>query len=384
MEPTSPALVVGLLSVAVALLTVALLRRRIVTSTLAVVLALSLAMLAGVTLVNDYYGYYRTWTALRQDLGSESLSLTAPAAARRAAWRNLHGRLESIRVPGARVDRSALVYLPPQYQSNPADRFPMAELLHGSPGQPSDWVTSLQIVHVMDSLISAHQLGPLVLVMPSINSGRDYEDCVNGPLAADETYVADDVPAYMRAHYRVSPDAAQVGIAGFSSGGYCAANLALRQPGRFGAAAVIDGYFRAQDGPAAAALGQRPALLAANSPLYLAARLSPGTHPLPAFWVMAGTGAYGDYLAAESFVAELDRCDDPAFVLDPGAGHNFYAWQKAVPSMLVWLWTELAAPGQRAQYPILPPPPTVLTTVPQPLPSATLSGTDSTLQSLQG
>jgi poly(3-hydroxybutyrate) depolymerase len=261
----------------------------------------------------------------------------------------------------------------------------MAELLHGSPGQPSDWVTSLQIVHVMDSLISAHQLGPLVLVMPSIDSGRQYEECVNGPLGADQTYVADDVPAYMRAHYRVSQDAAQLGIAGFSSGGYCAANPALRQPGRFGAAAVIDGYFRAQDGPAAAALGHGAGLLAANSPLYLAARLSPGTHPLPAFWVMAGTGAYGDYLAAESFVAELDRCDDPAFVLDPGAGHNFYAWQKAVPSMLIWLWTELAAPGQRAEYPVLPPPPSALTTVPQPLRSgATLSGTDSTLRSLHG
>lgn len=383
MEPTSPALVVGLLCAAVAALTAAVLRRRILISALAIGLALSLAVLAGVALVNDYYGYYRSWTALRQDFGSQSLSLTVPAAARRTAWRDLHGRLESIRVPGSRIDRSALVYLPPQYQVDAAGQFPLVELVHGSPGQPSDWVTSLQIVQEMDSLISARQLGPLVLVMPSSNSGHEYEECVNGPLAADETYVADDVPAYMRAHYRVSSDAAQLGIAGFSSGGYCAANLALRQPGRFGAAAIIDGYFRAQDGPAAAALGDRRALLAANSPLEVAARLRPGSHPLPAFWVMAGTGAYGDYLTARSFVAELDHCADPAFVIDPGAGHNFYAWQKAVPSMLAWLWTQLASPDQRAKYPVLPPLPTALTPVGQPLsPQATLSGTDSTLRSL--
>jgi poly(3-hydroxybutyrate) depolymerase len=382
-EPTSPVLIVGLLSVAVGTLAVAVRRRRILTSTLAIPLALSLAVLAGVALVNDYYGYYRTWAAVRQDFGPHSLTLTVPAAARRMPWRDLHGRLESIRVLGSGIDRSALVYLPPQYQMDPAGHFPLVELLHGSPGQPLDWVTSLQIVHAMDSLISAHQLGPLVLVMPSSNSGHDYEECVNGPSAADETYVADDVPAYLRAHYRVSGDAAQLGIAGFSSGGYCAANLALRERDRFGAAAVLDGYFRAQDGPAAAALGRHPALLPANSPLDVAARLRPGSHPLPAFWVMAGTGAYGDYLTARSFVAELDRCADPAFVIDPGAGHNFYAWQKVVPSMLVWLWTELASPDQRAQYPVLPPPPSALKPVPQPLSSrTTLSGTDSTMLSL--
>jgi enterochelin esterase-like enzyme len=382
-EPTSPVLVVGLLTAAVFIVTAAFLRRGLLTSTLAIPLALSLAVLAGVALVNDYYGYYRTWAALRQDFGAHVLPDTVPAAAGRTAWRDLHGRLESIRVPGSRLDRSALVYLPPQYQLDPAGQFPLVELLHGSPGQPSDWVTSLRIVQDMDSLISAHQLGPLVLVMPSINSGHTYEECVNGPSAADETYVADDVPTYIRAHYRVSRDAAQLGIAGFSSGGYCAANLALRQPGRFGAAAVIDGYFRAQDGPAAAALGRRPALLAANSPLQVAARLRPGTHPLPAFWVMAGSGASGDYVAARSFVTELDRCADPAFVVERGAGHNFYAWQKAVPSMLVWLWTQLANPDQRAQYPVLPPPPSPLVPVAQTLPSPSiLSGTDSTLLSL--
>jgi hypothetical protein len=45
-----------------------------------------------------------------------------------------------------------------------------------------------------------------------------------------------------------------------------AANLALRHPGSFGAAAVINGYFRAADGPAGAALNNSPALEAAAVP----------------------------------------------------------------------------------------------------------------------
>ena len=35
-----------------------------------------------------------------------------------------------------------------------------------------------------------------------------------------------------------------MGHGGYSSGGYCAADLALRHPGSFGATAVINGYFR--------------------------------------------------------------------------------------------------------------------------------------------
>ena len=64
-----------------------------------------------------------------------------------------------------------------------------------------------------------------------------------------------------------------MGVAGYSSGGYCAANLALRHRGSFGAAAVINGYFRAADGPPARA-EQWPAAGSANSPLYLAERLT--------------------------------------------------------------------------------------------------------------
>ena len=35
---------------------------------------------------------------------------------------------------------TALVYLPPQYFAEPALRFPVVYLLHGSPGTPADWI----------------------------------------------------------------------------------------------------------------------------------------------------------------------------------------------------------------------------------------------------
>ncbi len=111
---------------------------------------------------------------------------------------------------------------------------------------------------------------------------------MNGPGLTDDTYLTQDVRADVLARYRASHDPYEWGVTGYSSGGYCAANLALRHRGTFGAAAVIEGYFRAADGPAAAALNHSGPLETANSPLYLAERLTPGSGPVPAFWVAAG------------------------------------------------------------------------------------------------
>src|SRR6202043_2033013 len=117
----------------------------------------------------------------------------------------------------------------------------------------------------------------------------------NGPGVRDDTYLTQDVRNDMLARYRVSHDPYEWGAAGYSSGGYCAANLALRHPGSFGAAAVLNGYFRAADGPAGTALNHSQPLEAANSPLYLAEKLQPGSGPVPAFWVAAGTHDTADY-----------------------------------------------------------------------------------------
>ena len=246
------------------------------------------------------------------------------------------------------------MYLPPQYgQARYAHvRFPVVELFHGTPGSPLSWDTVLQINRVADTLIARHLIGPMVLVMPSINgAGRHYQDCVNGPGVSDDTYLTQDVRADLIARYRVSHDPYQWGMAGYSSGGYCAANLALRHPGSFGAAAVIEAYFRAADGPAATALNHSQPLETANSPLYLAERLTPGSGPLPAFWVAAGTHQKTDYQTATLFAAALNRFEQvPLIKLNAADSGN--AWQAALPTALAWMWQQLAPPDLRVLFPV--------------------------------
>jgi len=156
----------------------------------------------------------------------------------------------------------------------------------------------------------------------------------------------------IQARFRVSRVPAEWGIAGYSSGGYCAANLALRHRAAFGAAAIMDGYFRPQDGPAAAALGYQPAAEAANDPIGLAQALPTGAAPLAAFWVAAGTANAADWSGAQAFVRALHGVEQVPLYREPGAGHNFYAWRPALPHALTWLWQRLAPPAMRVAFPV--------------------------------
>jgi hypothetical protein len=308
--------------------------------------------------VNYYYGYYTTWGQLAADLGGGGTGdLGAlPATASSTSTQGAAGRIGWVQLPGplSGYSRRGLVYLPPQYSEAryAGVRFPVLELFHGTPGTPLSWQTVLRIGQVADTLIAKHLMGPMVLVMPAINgTGHDYQDCVNGPSVNDDTYLTRDVRTDISFRYRVSRDAYQWGLAGYSSGGFCAADLALRHPSSFGSAAVINGYYRAADGPAGTALGRSPALEAANSPLFLAEKLPPDTSPLPAFWVAAGANDKADYQPATVFAAALDRIQQVPFD-KLNAGDTANAWQRVLPTALTWTWQQLAPPDLRVLFPV--------------------------------
>jgi hypothetical protein len=321
-------------------------------------LSIAMAMVAGIVAVNNFYGYYTTWGQLWADfhggtggLGTISAASRQPVGSGRFGWIDLSGRQSG-------YDRRALLYLPPQYGEPQYAhvRFPVVELFHGSPGSPLAWDTLLRIDQVANQLIESRAIGPMILVMPSIDGpGRDYQDCVNGPGVSDETYLLNDVRADLEAKYRVSLDGYQWGASGYSSGGFCAANLALRHPTWFGAAAVMNGYYRAADGPAGAALGGNQALEAANSPLFLAEKENAGG-PLPAFWVAAGTTDKTDYGPATTFATALDHYEQVPFI-KLNAGDTANAWEASVPVALTWLWQQLAPPDLRVLFPVHSPTP---------------------------
>lgn len=150
-------------------------------------LALVMPFVLGVAAVNAYYGYYRDWHGLVVGLqGTPEPGLAAlPQRPIRAAaavkltndpLASTPGKLVELQLAGAPsgISRAGYVYVPPEYGDArfPTSELPIVELLHGTPGQPDSWITSLHIGKVMDQLRATHQVSPMILVMPNSNGAR--------------------------------------------------------------------------------------------------------------------------------------------------------------------------------------------------------------------
>jgi enterochelin esterase-like enzyme len=377
LEPQSTALFVLLMVAFGALMWWMLATRQVALRVLGACLAFIPAMLFGVVAVNKYYGYYETWGAAIADLTNQGVK-TAPHVPDNLASGLQLERLDGneiylklaqqqgftlrLTVAGRRshITRAVYVYLPPQYfqPAYKGYRFPAIELIHGQPGAPQDWINVVGMTDILDRLVNERLAQPAVLVMPDANGAQNVSlQCLNqvgGP--QDLTYLALDLPGAIARVVRVQPPGAAWGVAGYSEGGYCAANMALRLPSRYGFAAVLSGYFKPLDNQLAHPIrqvnpfGGNRKLQAQNTPLEEIGTLSTGVL-LPRFWLGAGQGNGVDVANAEIFrqVLLLRQADVP-LTLTAGGGHTMATWRAEAPSMLQWMTKGLAVAVQRAQW----------------------------------
>jgi enterochelin esterase-like enzyme len=349
---------------------------------LAACLAFIPAMLFGVAAVNRYYNYYQTWGAIEADFTNQGVA-TLPQGPHLAgkggdtitklglspqarAEATQTGYLFETTVPGklSKISRTVYVYLPPQYfmTKYASYRFPAIELLHGSPGSPEQWIDPMNILPTLDDMIATHHADPVVLVMPDTNGGQDYSlQCLNAVGGAqDATYVALDVPNFVTANYRVQPPGKAWAVAGLSEGAFCAANLALQYPTKFGFAGTMSGYFAPLDNqtpkdnkPGAPPVytlpfGHDTALKDRNTPDKYISEMPPGTI-IPRFFLAAGADDAQDVQAAESFRQQLQLYQaNVPLDLVPGASHDASAWRGAERPMLSWMTPQLELNAHKA------------------------------------
>ena len=370
LEPQSTALFVLLITIFGVLMWRTLATRRAAFRVLAACLAFVPAMVFGVLAVNKYYGYYQTWGAMVADLTQQDASaapqvpgveLAADSRSGALGGSGAHlklaqrqGYLVRTTVAGPRsgITRVVYLYLPPQYfqPAYRAYRFPVIELIHGEPGVPQDWITVVGVTRAFDRLLADKLARPAVLVMPDANGGaRISLQCLNqvgGP--QDLTYLAVDVPTQVTRMLRVSRPGRAWGVAGYSEGGFCAANMALRYPHRYGFSGVLSGYFAPLDNQLAGT-GRPVSPFAGddrvreqNTPLDELASL-PAATVIPRFWLAAGGADSQDVANAEGFWKELrPRQPEAPLTLTRGSGHTMTTWRAQVPSMLAWMTPRLA------------------------------------------
>ena len=355
--------------------------RQIVFRLLAACLAFIPAMMFGLAAVNRYYDYYQTWGSIAADFtnqgvatlpqvpqlagkvsgGISKLGLSPQARAEATQTGYLFETV--VRGRESRISRTVYIYLPPQYflAKYGTYRFPVIEMLHGQPGNPEQWVNPMNILPTLDDMIASRQADPVVLVMPDTDGGEKYSlQCLNAVGIQDATYVAVDVPNFVAANYRVQPPGRAWGVGGLSEGGFCAANLALQYPDRFGYAGVMSGYFapssdlvppRNHSGAApvnVAPFAGNPKLLRRNSPSIYITQLPVGTL-IPQFFLAAGQLDTQSVQASESFrqEAQLYQANVP-LVLIPHASHDATAWRGALRPMFSWMTPQLAHQAQLA------------------------------------
>ncbi len=264
-----------------------------------------------------------------------------------SAQRASKGELESVSITGASsgLASHAFVYLPPQYfrTAYRHARFPVAEVFTGYPGNDRNLINALDYPGVLRQEIDGGRARPMVLVMlrPSMSYHRDFEctDVPSGPQA--QTFLADDVTSTISRHFRVWPVA--WGAIGDSTGGYCAAKLAMTSPTTYRAAVSLSGYYHSlQDHTTGDLYAGSPVVRDLNDPTWRLGHLPAPATSLLVTISKEEKGALG-YRDTRAFLA---RVKDPMRVdtiITPHGGHNFQAWTALLPQALDWLSSRLHA-----------------------------------------
>ena len=130
--------------------------------------------------------------------------------------------------------RAAWVYLPPAWFAADRPLLPVLMLIGGQPGGPRDWLDGGRLAQRMDAWAAAHGGLAPVVVMPDALGGPVADPmCLDSALGRTDTYLSQDVPAWVTSTLHVDPDHTHWAVGGFSFGGTCALQLAVGHPDLF-------------------------------------------------------------------------------------------------------------------------------------------------------
>ena len=328
-----------------------------------------MVLLTAAVILNDKYIFYADWTDVRGSLFGGRVTSTAHAGGAAAQAANTHlgsnapgpsvGALPSL-PPGAgsgdRVLRFqltgpvsglrgfVLVTLPEGYTqpANATRRYPVLETFPGYPGDPSQWIDTMNLGAVLDNAVAARSAGPVITVSPMTEfpPGVDTE-CVNGtgndPMV--ETWLTQDVPDWAQRSFRVQPGRASWATLGLSAGGWCAAMATMLHPDQYATGIVMGGYFKPEFSALYTPFGSH-SRQARRYDLVALARRAP---PPVALWLET---SHSDKISYPSTAKLLKVTRAPlsiqALVLTH-AGHRLSIWSAELPAAISWLGKNIPA-----------------------------------------
>jgi enterochelin esterase-like enzyme len=324
-----------------------------------------LLLAAVLVFLNGVFGFFGSWSALFGSGGSVTAaqpivvtgSDLGPVPGGSALPQRANGR-QAAKPPGAAaqsvgkllqvtvsgehtgiVSAGNYVYLPPQYfqPSYAHVRFPVVLALTGYPNATWSIVRWLRLPATAARLVASGKIRPAVYVMMNVSVAmpRDTE-CTNVPAGPQaETFLAQDVPNAVDKTFRVQTGSAGWAVLGYSTGGYCAAKLAMMYPYQFPAAVSLAGYYAAgPDFITGNLYGGSTAFQNENNLDWRLAHL-----PAPPVSVLVTSSQMGESDLADTLTF-LHLIHPPmhgySLILAQG-GHNYGTWVRQLPQSLEWL-----------------------------------------------
>lgn len=252
------------------------------------------------------------------------------------------GRYTTAPVPGPASGfeaRDAVVYLPPAYFADPRPLLPVLVMLAGQPGSPEDWLKGGKLAMTMDAFAREHHgLAPIVVVPDGTGSQLANPLCLDSKLGKVATYLAVDVPAWIKTHLQVDPDPRAWAVGGLSYGGTCSLQLATNHPEVYPTFLDLSGQEEPTLGDRQRtvdqAFGGDEAAFVAVNPLDL---MKSRRYPDTAGIIVVGTrdDAYRGG-ARKVFAAARDAGMDVQYVEVPGS-HSFAVWSAGLRDEMDWL-----------------------------------------------
>lgn len=179
-----------------------------------------------------------------------------------------HGEITAIWYASKSVatPRRALVYTPPNYRTG-TEHYPVLYLLHGWGGDENEWTEPGRTAQIMDNLLAAHKIVPMIVVMPNGHHDRRAVPDISppastallGPLppkgydiassvAEIAKSVVDDLVPYVDLNFRTIPKSSSRAVAGLSMGGGQSLFIGLNNPEVFSWVASFSGAIIAWPG----------------------------------------------------------------------------------------------------------------------------------------
>ena len=242
-----------------------------------------------------------------------------------------HGEIRTLLYKSGsnKVVRELNVYLPPGYDANARQRYPVLYLLHGFANDHHSWHRYGRANDILDNLLAKKAIAPFIVVMPlgyggaSVNGDGTGIPPANagafgGDFALYERDVLEDVIPLIDGKYRTLANRENRAIVGFSMGGMQAGRFGLGHLDTFSYVGIMSAGLLGN--PASAAAGPDPiAPLAANP--------AAANKQLKLLWIACGVEDTA-MTGARSTHEALQKAGIQHVFLETEGAHHWRVWRR--------------------------------------------------------